>query len=238
MDKSQFVSYISRYYLGGLVESVVWSVKDSICTIDFYSPSTSTAGKLIFPFIHLSDDVDEFGVIDTTSLLKFLSPMNDELKIIPEKEYDIWMRLNISDNKFEGYYSLADIRRGIKKGPEVREPKVFDVSFPIDKEFKTQFEKSYNALGKINRFTIEAGEKIKITVGDKNSYSNKLSFSRITSDYLPLRKIAFSADALFNILKNNHEDGFLEISDNGMMKISFEFENGSVKYYLIQLEEV
>ena len=238
MNNQALVSYIQKYHLNGMVNSVIWKVKEKVAEVKFVSMVNSTAGVIYFP-VDIEDS--EFGIFDTSSLLKLLSIMKENVDVILLKEHGIYMKMQVSDEIYEGSFSLADVR-SIEEAPAVDEPKVFEVSFILDKPFKEQYLKAYRALGSINRFTIQTTPKdIKITVGDKESYANKVSFNKECADFLPLpTSKSFSGDAIAEILKSNDDftSGLLEVSTEGLMKISINNDDYSVNYYLIELEEV
>lgn len=247
MIKSELLSHINKYYLGGMIDpigtsngGVVWNINENIAVIKFLSAVNSTAGELIFPFETSEQDPIEIGVHNTKALIGLLNIMQDDVSLQFEKEYGIWMKLNINDGVYEGSYSLADIR-SIPTAPDVEEPKTFEVSFPLDKEFKDQFLKAHKALGSINRFTIQTTKKdIKFTLGNKESYANKVSFNKACDDFLPITPKSFSGEAMAEILKNNPDlsESTLEVSAEGLMKIVIFGGDDKVTYYLIELEEV
>jgi hypothetical protein len=236
MLKSEIVSYINKYHLGKLIESAIWTVEDSRVKIKFISQVNSTAGTIEFPFIDMGEK-QEFGIFSTSNLLKFLSAMQEDISVTFEKDRGMLLKLNISDKVYSGSFSLARLE-SIYRGPKVNEPKVYDISFKLDKEFGSQFHRAYKALDYVKRFTIEAGKEIKITIGGKESYATKLSFSRSSDDFLPMTAKSFSAESLEEIIKNNAEEGTMEVSSEGIMKISFNSANHSVNYYLVELEEI
>ena len=128
-----------------------------------------------------------------------------------------------------------------QKTPKIEEPSVYDVSFIIDKNFIDQYLKAYKALGSINRFTIQAGKEIKITLGNKESYANKISFTTTSPDYLPLKPKSFSGEAVAEILKNMNADSnaVLYVSSEGLLKIHYSNKSElSVVYFIIELEEL
>jgi len=242
MNKSELLAHINRYHLSGMVESVVWQIHEGFVKINFVSQVNSTAGNIQFPFIDVGSSAniqEEMGIFSTSSLVKLLKIMSDDIDVSFEQEHSIWMKMYITDKIYQADFSLADTR-SIPEAPEIEEPKVYEVSFSIDKEFKDQFSKAFKSLGSINRFTIEAGKDIKITLGNKESYATKVSFKKTSPDFLPLRKIAFSGEALAEILNNNPDltDSSIEISEEGLMKVTIYGGTDKVTYYLIELEEV
>jgi len=245
MLKSDLLAHINRYHLSGLVESVKWIVTEDKVKIKFLSQSNFTAGEIEFPFIEVGDSMtlpEEIAIFSTSSLIKLLSIMGEEIDISFEKEHGIWMKMNVTDGIYEASFSLADTSK-IPQPPDVESPTAYELTLPIDKEFKDQFTKAFKAVGSIDRFTVEVAKEIKFTVGNKESYANKISFKKTTDDHLPLRKMAFSGEALFEILKNNPDlsDSLLEIADvggTGFMQITVYGGTDRVIYYLVELDEV
>lgn len=241
MIKSELLSHINKYHLSGMVQSVVWRIKDNMVQIKFLATENSIAGELLFPFDSLDESAD-IGIFDTKALLGLINIMQEDITLEFTKEHSIWMKLNLTDGLYEGSYSLADIR-SIPDAPDIDEPKTFEVSFALDKEFKDQYLKAYKALGSINRVTIQTLKKdIKFTLGNRESYANKVSFNKSCDDFLPILPKSFSGEALAEILKNNPDlsESTLEISDKGLMKISIYGAGGTdrVTYFLIELEDV
>jgi len=221
-----------------MVQSVVWLVSKGQVQIKFISTVNSTAGFITF-IAPLEDS--EFGIYDTSALLKLVSIMKEDVQITLLKEHDVYMKMVVSDEIYQGSFSLADIK-SIEESPTIDEPKVYEVSFPLDKEFKEQYLKAYRALGSINRFTVNTTKTdVKITLGNKESYANKISFAKECPDFLPLKSPkSFSGDAIAEIFRCNNDIfyGLLEISQEGLMKVSIKDDNYTVTYYLIELEEV
>ena len=77
MNKPSLVSYIEKYHLGGMINSVVWKVNNNVVEVKFVSILNSTAGVLYFPFEMKNS---KFGIYDTASLLKLLSILKDDVE--------------------------------------------------------------------------------------------------------------------------------------------------------------
>ena len=221
-----------------MVESVVWQLSNGSAKIRFVSMVDSIAGELNFP-LPLEDA--EIGISDNKSLLKFLSIMKDDIQVSLIKEHGIFLKIHVTDDVYEGTFSLADVNR-IEEAPMIEEPKTFELSFPLDKAFKEQYLKAYKALDNISRVTVQTTKKdIKITLGNKESYANKISFNMPCSDFLPLDKPkTFSGNAIAKILANNINFfyGLVEVSQEGLMKICIKDDISTITYYLIELEEL
>jgi len=70
MKKLYLEDVIEKYYLNGLVERVKIEVVDKTLTTKFISNQKNLVGTLCAPNIELDDC--EFGVYDTTQLLKLI----------------------------------------------------------------------------------------------------------------------------------------------------------------------
>src|SRR4051812_10916331 len=104
MLKSDLISHINRYHLSGLVESVTWIVSEDKVKINFLSQSSFTAGEIEFPFMEVGDSMtlpEEIAIYSTSALLKLLSIMDEEIEVSFEKEYGVWMKMNITDGIYE-----------------------------------------------------------------------------------------------------------------------------------------
>ena len=184
------------------MESVLWSVSNGMAGIQFVATENSTLGKLVFPFIDMSKTPERFGISSTSSLLKMLSIMENNINISFLNEQFTYMNMLVSDEIYKGSFSLADIHN-LPEVPDIVEPKAYELSINIDKTFKDQYLKAYRALGSTNRFTIQSDGNIKFTLGNKESYANKVSFEKESDESLPLTPKSFSGEAVAAVLENN-----------------------------------
>jgi len=240
MKKSELVSYIEKYHLGGIVETVQWEITpEGQATIGFVATENSTAGKITFPFNNILGY--KFGVASTSSLLKMLHVIGEDVDVGSTVQHGVPMSLDIRDEIYDAKFSLADIHN-IPEVPEVIEPKGYDLESNLSKEFRDQYLKAYKALGSIDRITIEVPngfDRIKFTLGNKESYANKMSWEMDGSNSLPLKPIAFSGEALAAILKvNDCNKATLSVSSQGLMKIKIDDNGSSVTYFIVELEDL
>ena len=79
ITKNKLQSIISKYYLGGKVESVKWKVKDGKLDIDFMAPTKDMIGKVVFKGMPLEDSI--IAISNTTQLNKLIGITNGYLEL-------------------------------------------------------------------------------------------------------------------------------------------------------------
>lgn len=236
IKKDQFVNLIEKYHLNGIVETVKWTVKDKILTIKFISPNQDMIGEIQYPF---EIENVELGIYSTSQLLKLISILDKDLILTIEKEGKIPTKLKIEDSNYTLFYSLADTSI-IQSVPTVNEPQ-YDIDFKLTSDIARLFEKAKNALGSnvketftIQSFYKESSPHVKITLGEPNSYSNKIEFfAEANFNGIPNEPLTFSSSYFKEILNNNKDkEGICYISEQGLMYIKY----NDVFYYLTKLE--
>jgi ankyrin repeat protein len=104
MKKLYLEDVIEKYYLGGLVERVKINIKDKTLTTKFLATKKNLVGTITAPNIELEDC--EFGVYDTSQLLKLIGITDHFLMLNVEKHGKIANKLLIADNEFNLEYAL------------------------------------------------------------------------------------------------------------------------------------
>lgn len=239
INKTTLQSFISKYYLNGLNNSVKWRIKDNSLIV--YANEKGTACKVELKKFKFEDA--ELGIFDTDKLSKLINTLMGEILITPEKTKAVYNKLNLSDQKFDIVYTLADILI-MKKVSYYRDQDDYEVELKLDKEHINNLIKAKQSLADQDNVTvttykdIDRGLLCEFTFGDNASYSNKITYKmegNITRDKIEL---PFNSDVLAVILKANKDmdGGILKINSEGLMKINFESENISTEYYLLRRE--
>jgi hypothetical protein len=241
MKKLYLLDVIEKYHLGGLVERVKISINNKTLTSNFIATNKNLIGEITAPNIELEDC--EFGVYDTSQLLKLLG-ITDKLLILNiEKKGKVANKLLVADADYNLEYTLADIML-TPSIPSFDEP-LYDMEANIDKEFIDKFAKAKKALT-TDIFTISSGADslnnnvLFFNLGGSEGYTNKINF------YVPANKISILCEPIkfpieeFNeILLANKElkMSTLFVSSEGLLKINFENEEGvNVSYVLVGKE--
>ena len=240
MNKQTLTSAVDKYYLNGTVEAVKWVVKDKVATIDFITPMKNLVGKVISPNFDLEDS--EVGIYNTSQFYKLVKIMNDTvvLKLL-KSERGTPLELTLADNQFDLNYYLSDLNL-IETVPAINEPADYDAELDIDNDFINKFTSAKKALGDVKQFTVKCEVNdgtmdLLITIGEGNGYANKIKFKTKCEALFGLDEIPFPADVMMEVLKANEDatEGKLQISQEGLMKISFKEDGIESTYYLVRL---
>lgn len=241
MKKLYFSDVIEKYHLGGLVERVKISIKDKTLETKFIATNKNLIGFLTAPNVDLEDC--EFGVYDTSQLLKLIGITDALLKLSIEKQGKVSNKLLIADAEYNLEYALADTML-TPTIPAFDEPQ-YEMEALINREFIDKFVKAKKALTS-EIFTISSGtdsllnNALLFNLGGTEGYTNKINF------HIPAVKttvietpVKFTLEEFNEILLANKDlkSGILYVSEQGLLKINFENEEGvKVSYVLIGKE--
>jgi len=239
MKKSYIIDNIQKYFLGGLVGEVIWTIQNGKVEIDFTTSTKDTVGNLIFD---LALDDNEIGIYNTDSLLRLLSITNEDVQLeLSKSNTGLVNKLKIRDNKFDLDYNLSDINI-IQVVPKVGKVE-YDFSFNIDNEFITNFLKAHNALEKTPAFTINTsttkqGESVvELLLGERTTHANKVKFTEPAIFTEPSDILPFSASVFREILSANRGTaGTISVSNKGLAKLEFQTDTTFVKYFMVRLQ--
>ena len=237
MKKLYLEDVIEKYHLGGLVERVKISVKDKTLHTKFLSINKNLVGTIEAPEIELEDC--EFGVFNTSQLLKLIGITEHFLTLGVEKQGKSVNKLLIADNEFNLEYTLADIM--LTPAIPIIEAPAYDMSADITIEFVSKFLKAKKALDS-DIFTVEQAYDtehnpvIKFILGGTEGYTNKINFTfPTTKSTVPGNVVKFPIEEFNEILATNKEfvTGVLNVSTEGLLEISFVNKEGVKASYLL-----
>ena len=237
MKKSHIVSNIQKYFLGGLSKGVIWNIQNNQAVIEFTTETKDTVGKLFF---NIDLDECEIGINNTDALLRLLSITDEELQLeLDTKETGLPTKLRIQDKKYDLDYNLSDSKI-IERVPTVQEID-YDFTFKLNDEFINSFLKAHNALEKTNEFSLNTsttpqGENVvEIIIGERERHANKIKFTEPAEFTTQSDLIPFSALVIREILSaNKGSKGTASVSNKGLLKIEFNTDESSVKYFVVR----
>jgi len=242
MKKPYLQDVIGKYYLGGLVERVKIQVTDKTLTSKFISTQKNLVGVIEAPDVTLPDC--EFGVYDTSQLLKLIGITDHFLTLDVEAHKGIANKLLIADNEYNLEYALADTML-TPNVPSIDEP-TYQMVADVNAEFIAKFLKAKKALDTdvfiIEQIMADTDDKpaMKFTLGGIEKHTNKINFTLQTSlSSIPGAQIKFPIAEFGEILAANKEiaTGVLSVSEDGLLKIEFtNEENVKVTYLLVGRE--
>jgi hypothetical protein len=243
--KSNLVSVISKYYLGGLNEAVKWIINNDHLTIEFASPTREMIGKVEYQGIGLEDSI--IAINDTSKLNKLIAILGHSIKLDYQKQKNIPTKLIISDNQFNVDYALADLMI-IPKAGQLNEEIQFGIRAPLDSESIQALIKAKTALPESDTVAIKShmgivdDDQIQFEFGGNIEYGNKTSYfvpQARFEDSSKIFRMYYNSNLLKDILNNNKDavSGRISITLEGLMKLEFSKENLKSIYYIVAKEK-
>ena len=231
MKKSSFEGFITRYNLGGEVESVKIDSTEEGLSVKFISDDKTLLGNVS------SDNKDfpsgEFGVYTTSQLKGLLTVLDSDIDV---KEGDA--SLVFSDKGTSVNYMLA-VLSVIPVGPFLKQLPEFPSTIKMDNAFVNKFVKSKGALSDSDTFTFSCkSNKGEVILGYSKINSNRISINVECECDGDVEPISFSAKYLKEILNANKgaKSSSLKISPNGLAHVSFENDGFKSNYYLVEIK--
>jgi hypothetical protein len=166
-----------------------------------------------------------------------LNVLGEDVKLTVTKSEDIAISIKIEDTNASINFMLSD-KTVIPVVPAMKNVPEFQLTLEIDSNFMARFIASKNALTEKETFTI-------VTDKDRETCNCILGYSSINTDritipvnvdqFTDMDLLSFNADLFGKILQANKEcsKGKLEISAQGLAKITFKVDNYHVIYHLV-----
>jgi hypothetical protein len=232
IDKRKLVDSIEKYYLNGLTEAVKFNVKNNVLVIPFSTTNRDVVGEVTLP-IELPNA--EFGIYETTPLLKLLNILDTNVDIQYQEKFGIVEKLLIEDNQYKMMFSASDISL-IPKTPNAIDV-TYQLTYAMEPDFVTRFIDCKKALGPdIKTFTLEPqAETARIILGDPSGYANKLEFNiPAVTEGFPFASLLFPSDVLKEILSanKNFDTAEMKVNEDGLMNLMF-VEGDAISQYFI-----
>ena len=235
MNKVLLERFINKYSLGDSVQSVILTIKDNVLTTEFITPEKSLLGKLALNDFQFEDI--ELGIYNTAQFSRMLNVLGEDVKLNVLRSEDTAISVKLEDVNASINYMLSD-KTVIPQVPEMKNVPEFQLTLEIDSNFVSRFIASKNALTDKETFTI-------VTDKDRESCDCILGYSSINSDRIiipvnvdqfnDMDLLSFNADLFGKILQANKEcsKGKLEISAQGLARVTFKVDNYHVVYNLV-----
>ena len=235
MNKVLLERFISKYSLGDNVTSVVWVVKDNVLKTNFITLEKSLLGTVALDNFQFEDI--RLGIYNTAQLSRMLSVLGDDVKLTVLRSDDTAISIKVEDINASINFMLSD-KTIIPVVPAMKNVPEFQLSLKIDSNFMARFIASKNALTDKETFTI-------VTDKDRDTCNCILGYSSINTDritipvsvdqFTDVDLMSFNADLFGKILQANKEcsSGKLEISTQGLAKITFKVDNYHAVYHLV-----
>ena len=237
MDKSKLVKFINKYYLGGNVNSVAINSDGNGLSTRFVSGDKSLLGEV--KLNNYSITQADFGVYQTDALLKMLSVLDNDVSIDLVKAEEKAISLDAKDSGAKVRYMLSDLSV-INTPPQLKQIPEFELLLNVDKTFVSKFISGKGALPDTESFTIVSGDKPEVVIGYSSIATNRIAVPVENQTDNTIDNISFNANLFKDVLEANKEceSAVLEVSSEGLARITFNVNDYESTYYLVAVQNV
>ena len=240
ISKSILQSIIKKYHLGE-IEQVKWEIEDNKLEINFVAPSKIVIGKVECTDFPLEDA--DLAIYNTKKLDTLVGITSGDLLLELEKQKELLLNLNIKDLNYNLSYALSDPLLVPKSG-KVNSPNTWEINLQLEHDDIFNILKAKNALSEIDNMIITTTQNLdgkvvcEFVFGDEAGHNNKVTYQiqgNITKEDM---KIRYNSNMLKTILTANRdaEDGILQVSKMGLMRLEFKNETITSEYYMVPQE--
>ena len=235
MNKKRLQSFIQKYYLNGLVESATLSCSDNNIETDFITEDRSMMGHI--KFNGLTIETGKYGIFNTSMFARMLSVLDENIDIHVVRIEDKPINLSLQSNGTVVTALLADLSV-IPDVPKLAKIPDFGLSVDLTIEFVDKFIKSKAALPEADTFTIIPEENCKFVLGMSNTNTNRISLPVDANVTDPLMSSKVINSNLFKeiLTSNKGTDGKVELSDAGLLRVTFNDQDYNATYYMKTIE--
>lgn len=237
MDKSKLVKFINKYYLGGNVNSVAINSDGNGLSTRFVSGDKSLLGEV--KLNNYSITQADFGVYQTDALLKMLSVLDNDVSVDLVKAEEKAISLDAKDSGAKVRYMLSDLSV-INTPPQLKQIPEFELLLNVDKTFVSKFISGKGALPDVESFTIVSGDKPEVVIGYSSIATNRIAVPVENQTDNTIDNISFNANLFKDVLEANKEceSAVLEVSSEGLARITFNVNDYESTYYLVAVQNV
>jgi len=243
MKKQLVDTFIKKYSLNGIIDSVKWTVdstKKTLTTNAITEEKNVLVAVEIANFDALTENC-ELGVYETSRLSKMLSVLSDTVELTLNKKDDKITSVNFSDDASTAQFITSDLSV-IPSAPNLKKLPEFTVEIELDSDFVNRFVKSKNALPEVDTFTLlmNKKKKLEMVLGHSALNSNRITLSITAKDGKNVveRNLSFNAKYFKEILTANSDcsAAVLRVSNSGLSTVEFKNSDFTSTYYMVEVK--
>ena len=238
MQKSKLDRFISKYNLGGNVNSVKWKSSGDSLSTSFVTPDKSLLGNVKvdkFPF----EDA-ELGVYQTDQLKSLINVLGEDVSLNLMKVDNKAVSLNVKNGSVSIDYVLSDLSV-IADPPALKRLPEFGTKIKIDSSFINSFIKGKSALNDIDSFAIVNSKNgCEVIIGYASTNTNRVNIPVESETCDITNPITFNANLFKAMLVANKEctSAILEVSTEGLARINFKVDDYDSEYFVVAMQDV
>ena len=238
MQKSKLDKFISKYNLGGNVNSVKWKSSSDTLTTTFVTPDKSLLGTVKVDKFQFEDS--EIGVYQTDQLKSLIGVLGDDVSLDLSRFGDKAVSLKVKNGPVSVDYVLSDLSV-IADPPALKRLPEFGTQIKLDSKFIDTFVKGKSALSDVDTFTILNGKNgCEVVIGYSSTNTNRVNIPVETTTNDLTDPITFNANLFKEVLVANREctSAILEVSTEGLAKVNFKVDDYDSTYYVVAMQDV
>ena len=238
MQKSKLDRFISKYNLGGNVNSVKWKSSGDSLSTSFVTPDKSLLGNVKvdkFPF----EDA-ELGVYQTDQLKSLINVLGEDVSLNLMKVDNKAVSLNVKNGSVSIDYVLSDLSV-IADPPALKRLPEFGTKIKIDSSFINSFIKGKSALNDIDSFAIVNSKNgCEVIIGYASTNTNRVNIPVESETCDITNPITFNANLFKEMLVANKEctSAILEVSTEGLARVNFKVDDYDSEYFVVAMQDV
>ena len=238
MQKSKLDRFISKYNLGGNVNSVKWKSNGSSLSTSFVTPDKSLLGTVKVDNFQFEDA--ELGVYQTDQLKSLINVLGDDVSLNLMKVDNKAVSLNVKNGSVSIDYVLSDLSV-IADPPALKRLPEFGTKIKIDSSFINSFIKGKSALNDIDSFAIVNSKNgCEVIIGYASTNTNRVNIPVESETCDITNPITFNANLFKEMLVANKEctSAILEVSTEGLARINFKVDDYDSEYFVVAMQDV
>jgi hypothetical protein len=238
MQKSKLDRFISKYNLGGNVNSVKWKSTTDTLSTTFVTPDKSLLGTVKAGKFQFEDA--EIGVYQTDQLKSLINVLGDDISLDLSKFGDKAVSLKVKNGPVSVDYVLSDLSV-IADPPALKRLPEFGTRIKLDTKFIDTFIKGKGALSDVDTFTVLNGKNgLEVVIGYSSTNTNRVNIPVETETNDLTDAVAFNANLFKEVLVANKEcsSAVLEVSNEGLAKVNFKVDDYDSTYYIVAMQDV
>ena len=239
MKTKMLTSFIDKYYLSGEAPSVVW--KSDLSKKQLFTKFVNEKKTLLGEVTMDNSDLEtgDVGIYNTDILKSQLMYLKDDIEIFFTKSEDKFLSLKAKDSLSEIQYMLSDTTV-IPVPPDLKNIPNYELKIGLNSNTMSKFTKGQGALKDVEKFTILTdNKKVRFVIGYSTNHTNRITIPMMPTEYNEIDKISFNAKYFSDIFQANMEceNGLIEISSEGVAKLSFKVDNLTSVYWVVASQD-
>ena len=238
MQKSKLDKFISKYNLGGNVNSVKWKSNSDTLTTTFVTPDKSLLGTVKVDKFQFEDA--ELGVYQTDQLKSLINVLGDDVSLDLTRFGDKAVSLKVKNGPVSVDYVLSDLSV-ISEPPQMKRIPEFGTKIKLDSNFISTFIKGKGALSDVDTFSIvKNGDGCDIVIGYSSTNTNRVNIPVDSTSCDVDTPITFNANLFKEVLVANREctSAVLEVSTEGLARVNFKVDDFDSTYYIVAMQDI